>query len=75
MRHVQHVTVMCSNMACMTYVALIHIACSSGEIAVLQEQSQRTASIQAVNYCDLFVLTHEDLHNVFRSFPHEKYMV
>ena len=46
-----------------------------GEIAVLQDMSRRTASIEAVNYCDLFVLTHEDMATLFKSFPAEKQII
>ena len=46
-----------------------------GEIAVLQDMAVRTASIEAVNYCDLFVLTHEDMSNLFKNFPAEKQII
>ena len=46
-----------------------------GEIAVLQDMAVRTASIEAVNYCDLFVLTHDDMATLFKNFPAEKQII
>jgi len=37
-----------------------------GEIALLEDNSIRTATIQAAAFCDLFVLTRDDLHTVFK---------
>ena len=43
-----------------------------GEIALMDPNSKRTASVVAIGYCYLFVLTNEDLSAIFKSFPHEQ---
>jgi hypothetical protein len=47
-------------------VAILKEGDHFGEIALLEENSVRTATIKAVGFCDLFVLTKEDLETVFK---------
>ena len=42
-----------------------------GEIAVLFN-TKRTASVNAVTYCDLYVLAKEDLDSVLTHYPEQK---
>lgn len=42
-----------------------------GELALIEPHNVRTATVQAVGFADLFVLTRHDLHAALRSFPHE----
>jgi CRP-like cAMP-binding protein len=46
-----------------------------GEICVIADNAQRTASIQAINFCDVFVLSYEDLQTLFKTFPLEKQII
>ena len=39
-----------------------------GELSLLFQQ-KRSASIRAVNHCDLFILTRKDFHTVLKKFP------
>lgn len=43
-----------------------------GEIALLEDETRRTASIRALTFCELFVLTRDDMDAVCRTFPEER---
>ena len=39
-----------------------------GEIALLQDNCTRTATVRALGFCDLFVLTREELEEALERF-------
>ena len=50
----------------------LHQGAFFGELSLLVPETARTATVQTVSYCDLFVLSKKDLATVLKTFPKEE---